>query len=88
MQNWKTSKAVRCSSLKVFGGNSASATTRIILGALISQDLSLKYNWFERNGKEVFSKLINVCKLILMVVRKNPICMDCTKKEVESHIKP
>lgn len=80
--------AVVCSSLRVFGGNNPSETTRIILGPLLSHELSLKYNWCGRNGKEDFSKLTNVSKLILMVVRKNPKCNASTKKEVESYIKP
>ncbi|XP_074035391.1 uncharacterized protein [Leptinotarsa decemlineata] len=69
--------------LQTIGGRDAVDTTRRILSKLLTNELTISYNWTGRNGKENFGNLKNLNTLILVSVRKNSLSKNATQREVE-----
>ncbi|XP_074030139.1 uncharacterized protein isoform X2 [Leptinotarsa decemlineata] len=76
-----------CSSLSVVGGRDGFDTVRRLLSKLISHDLALNMNWSGRNQKLSLKEYENTLKMIVAVVRKNPVAREMTAVEVDGAIK-
>lgn len=76
-----------CKWLSCVGGKDVGETTRKILTKLISNQLAVNSNWTGRNNKNGLKELRNFINLILVSVRKNPICSNALLDNVEQVIK-
>ncbi|XP_031348267.1 uncharacterized protein LOC116174475 [Photinus pyralis] len=73
--------------LQLIGGKDLSDTCKRVLGKILSNEVAVAMNWSGRNQKEGFVHLNNIVNLVLVTVRKNPLCRDTNKQEVENSIK-
>ncbi|KAK5648167.1 hypothetical protein RI129_003059 [Pyrocoelia pectoralis] len=82
-----TVMASMCTSMQIVEGKDVVDTTRRIMCHIMKTSVAIKYNWSGRNGKKSFEALTNISKLIVVVVRKNPLSRNSTQQEIEAVIK-
>ncbi|XP_031329005.1 uncharacterized protein LOC116160029 isoform X3 [Photinus pyralis] len=69
--------------LHSIGGKDVTNTCRRILSKLVGNEVAMSMKWSGRNGREPFGALKHIVDLLLVAVRKNPLCCNATKKDVE-----
>ncbi|XP_064462751.1 uncharacterized protein LOC135373582 [Ornithodoros turicata] len=69
-----------------YGGTDEKDTTKRILSHLMSDTVAQQFSYRGRKGKENFSAL-NMCKIIIRSVLKNPRAKGVTEAQVEEYIK-
>lgn len=73
--------------LALLGGKDGPTAVRKILHHMISHTLALQLNWAGRNAKKGLKENVNILKLIIASVRRNPNSKNTTIEEVETTIK-
>ncbi|CAH1099834.1 unnamed protein product [Psylliodes chrysocephalus] len=76
-----------CTIFKAVGGRDYLDCVRRVLMKTVSHTLALQMNWSGRNQKLKFMELKNLRKMILAVVRNNPLSKNTSEQEVEAVIK-
>ncbi|KAB0805062.1 hypothetical protein PPYR_02032 [Photinus pyralis] len=75
------------SSFLGIGGKDMADFTRTLMSKIICHELALECNWSGRNNKDGFMQYVNILKLILAVLQKNPITRNATQYDVTGVIK-
>ncbi|KAF5288494.1 hypothetical protein FQA39_LY15423 [Lamprigera yunnana] len=77
----------KCQFLQTLDGKDIQDTIRRVLSCIMSNNLTMLYNWSGRNDKTLFSALKNILKLLIVAVRKNPFSKKAMQQEIESVVK-